>query len=106
MTSTGTVRDFDPGEGWGVIDGPDVPGGCWVHFSAVTGDGYRELVAGQQVSFRAETAEQDGFAYRATKVWSGGTEPPDRSGTPGPSGAYRSVLTLNFDRDDAAREAT
>jgi len=41
------VREFYPDEGWGVIDGPDVPGGCWVHFSAIAVAGYTPyLVAG------------------------------------------------------------
>jgi CspA family cold shock protein len=100
MTSVGSVRTFDAGEGWGVIDGPDVPGGCWVHFSAIAMDGFRQLVRGQSVSFRAEAARQDGFGYRAMKVWTGGVEPPDQTQTQGGSAAYRSVLTLTFDAPD------
>ena len=95
MTSTGSVRAYDADKGWGVIDGPDVPGGCWVHFSAIAADGYRELTAGQPVVFRAETADQDGFAYRAVRVWTGGAEPADRPA--GTGGAYQSSLTLSFD---------
>jgi cold shock protein len=75
MASTGLVRLFDADAGWGVIDGPDVPGGCWVHFSAIAATGYRQLSAGQRVSFRAEPANQDGFAFRAVKVWTGAVEP-------------------------------
>src|ERR1700754_3034892 len=97
MTSVGSVRLFHPDEGWGVIDGPDVPGGCWVHFSAVATDGYRELVAGQDVSFRAEAASQDGYAYRAVKVWTGDAEPSDLPGAEDSSAAYGSSLTLTFD---------
>jgi CspA family cold shock protein len=97
MTSVGSVRTFDADEGWGVIDGPDVPGGCWVHFSAIAMDGYRELPRGQHVSFRAEAASQDGFAYRAVKVWTGGIEPPDQPQTQGSSAAYHSSLALTFD---------
>lgn len=78
MTSVGFVRSFDAAEGWGVIDGPDVPGGCWVHFSALAMAGYRTLAAGQRVSFRAEAASQDGFAFRAVKVWTTGSEPPEQ----------------------------
>jgi CspA family cold shock protein len=105
MTSVGSVRVFDADEGWGVIDGPDVPGGCWVHFSAIAMDGYRELARGQHVSFRAEAASQDGFDYRAVKVWTGSVEPPDQPRTQGGSAAYHSSLTLTFDAphpDDAA----
>jgi CspA family cold shock protein len=75
MTYTGVVREFYPEEGWGVIDGPDVPGGCWVHFSAIAMEGYRQLASQQAVSYRAETAHQDGFNYRAIKVWTGDVEP-------------------------------
>ncbi|MBB2948802.1 CspA family cold shock protein [Actinoplanes lutulentus] len=97
MTSEGTVRAFNADEGWGIIDGPDVPGGCWVSFSAIVMDGYRELTPGQRVSFRAEPADQDGFAYRALKVWAGSTEPADEAATENRSVAYRSTLTLTFD---------
>ncbi|KUL41939.1 cold-shock protein [Actinoplanes awajinensis] len=98
MTSMGVVRSFDPDEGWGVIDGPDVPGGCWVHFSAIAVEGFRELTPGQQVSFRAEQGDQDGFDYRALKAWPGvGAEPPDQVATPHSPAAYQSTLTLTFD---------
>jgi CspA family cold shock protein len=97
MASTGSVRTYDADEGCGVIDGPDVPGGCWVHFSAIAAPGYRELTPGQQVSFRAEAADQDGFSFRAVKVWTGGTEPPDPSPSQDSPGAYHSSLTLTFD---------
>ncbi|MEQ4301904.1 cold shock domain-containing protein [Plantactinospora sp. B6F1] len=90
------VREFDPDRGWGVLDAVEAPGGCWVHFSAVVAPGYRSLSAGQRVFFRVEAPGQDGYPYRATKVWSeGSVEPPDR----GPDGdsssvAYRSTLTI------------
>lgn len=46
----GTVKWFNDSKGFGFIqrdDGPDV----FVHFSAVTGDGYRSLQEGQAVEF-------------------------------------------------------
>ncbi|HTF10331.1 MAG TPA: cold shock domain-containing protein [Asanoa sp.] len=97
MTSSGVVRAYTADEGWGVVDGPDVPGGCWVHFSAITGDEPRQLAEGQRVWFRAEAVAQDGFAYRAVKVWSGDTEPDDQRPEDRASDAYRSTLTLTFD---------
>jgi cold shock protein len=96
MASIGSVRSYSTDEGWGVIDGPDVPGGCWVHFSAIAVAGYRELTPGEQVSFHHEAADQDGFAFRAKKVWTGAVEPPDPTAVPA-DGAYRSTLTLSFD---------
>lgn len=97
MTSSGSVRTYDAAAGWGVIDGPDVPGGCWVHFSAIAADGYRQLAPGQHVSFVAEAARQDGFAFRAVKVWTGDTEPPGADQGHAPSAAYDSTLTLTID---------
>ncbi|WP_433788464.1 cold shock domain-containing protein [Actinoplanes sp. CA-252034] len=106
MASVGSVRIFHADEGWGVIDGPDVPGGCWVHFSVIAMDGYRELTDGRHVSFRYEAASQDGFDYRAVKVWTEGVEPPDEPRAEGGGSAvYRSMLTSTFDAphsDDAA----
>jgi CspA family cold shock protein len=49
MMAQGTVKWFN-GQGYGFIaveGGPDV----FVHFSAITGDGYRSLDEGQKVEF-------------------------------------------------------
>ena len=48
--ATGTVKWFSSEKGFGFIsqaDGPDV----FVHFSAITGDGYRNLEENQKVEF-------------------------------------------------------
>ena len=68
-----------------------------MHFSAVAMDGYRMLVPGQQVTFRAEAVNQDGFAYRAVKVWTDDAEPSDRDRTESGSAGYQGWLTLTFD---------
>ena len=50
LVATGTVKWFSPEKGFGFIlqeGGPDV----FVHFSAIEGDGYRNLEEGQQVEF-------------------------------------------------------
>lgn len=87
-------------EGWGVLDSPATPGGCWVHFSAVLVAGYRSLDPGATVEFTVEAGEQDGYAYRAVEVWPAG-QAPVRSDDEAsrPSAAYRSSLTLTFDDD-------
>ena len=49
-TTTGTVKWFNESKGFGFIereDGPDV----FVHFSAISGDGFRTLADGQKVQF-------------------------------------------------------
>jgi CspA family cold shock protein len=67
----GTVRWFDDAEGWGVLDAPQVPGGCFVHYSNLRMDGYRHLVPGQRVRFAFEEPGflQDGYRFRAVDVW-------------------------------------
>jgi CspA family cold shock protein len=50
---SGTVKWFNGEKGFGFIareGGPDV----FVHFSAITGDGFRNLTEGQRVEFAVE----------------------------------------------------
>ncbi len=63
-----TVREWHDDEGWGVVEGPDLPGPCWVHFSVIEMTGYHALVPGATVHVAVEIAEQDGFACRAARV--------------------------------------
>ena len=67
----GVVKWFDADEGWGVVDAPGVPGGCFVHFSDIQMPGYRQLHAGQPVHFERPGFLQDGCPYRAPAVWPG-----------------------------------
>ena len=68
-TGTGIVKWFNPEKGWGCIESKDTkPWDIWVHFSAIEGDGYRDLEQGQHVEFTYERANQDSFRYRATSV--------------------------------------
>ena len=70
-TVEGTVRWFDEQQGWGVLDAPQVPGGCFVHYSSLQMQGYRQLTAGQSVRFSFEEPGflQDGYRFRAVDVW-------------------------------------
>ncbi|MFF5296034.1 hypothetical protein [Paractinoplanes globisporus] len=97
MAVKGVVREWHDDEGWGVVDAPEVPGGCWASFAHVAVAGYRTLRPGQAVALEWEAADQDGYAHRALRVWPWDAEPvapeaPERGG-----GAYSSNLTLNFD---------
>ena len=99
VTIRATVRQWDDEEGWGVVDAPEVPGGCWTHFAAIEMPGYRTLRVGEVVRVDVEEVEQDGYAYRAVRCW-----PADRpavvTGEPvadGAAAAYHSTLTITFD---------
>jgi CspA family cold shock protein len=94
MNSVGAVRVWHREEGWGVVDCPDTPGGCWAHFSHLwhedvaplepgevveVSGGYRELFAGETVDFDWEPANQDGYAFRAVSVIPRGRPAPHRT---------------------------
>jgi cold shock protein len=66
--ATATVRVWHAEDGWGVLDCPETPGGCWAHFSHVEMDGYKSLTPGQQVELEMEAVRQDGFDFRALRV--------------------------------------
>ncbi|MBV1852819.1 cold-shock protein [Catellatospora tritici] len=55
---TGTVKWFNAEKGFGFIEqdggGPDV----FVHYSAITGSGYRELQEGQKVDFQVTQGQK------------------------------------------------
>ena len=69
--ANGEVDWFNPEEGWGAIRAGEVPGGCFVHFSALQMSGFRALTPGQHVRFTYEQPGflQDGYPYRALAVW-------------------------------------
>ena len=68
-STVGTVKWFLEEKGHGCIEADaTAPWDIWVHFSAIEGDGYRKLEAGQQVDIEYERRNQDSFRYRATRV--------------------------------------
>jgi cold shock protein len=102
MVSHGAVQEWNDDEGFGVINSPDTPGGCWAHFSSIITDGYRTLAAGDPVAFTFEAGRQDGYHYRAILVWppgaGPGTPPSPQTLSGEPGAAYHSTLTIR--RDD------
>jgi CspA family cold shock protein len=69
----GRVESWDEEAGWGVLSADLPEGGVFAHFSAVAGEGYRNLKPGAAVSFDYVTAaggpgSQDGCSYVAERV--------------------------------------
>ena len=91
-----TVRVWYDDLGWGVLDSPETPGGCWSHYSAIQVDGHRTLAAGQQVVLSFEDG-QDGYAYRAAAIRIDGSPAVTRRPETEPTSALRSHLTIEFD---------
>lgn len=65
----GQVSNWDSEGGFGVIESTETPGGCWAHFSALHPNTLFELRPQQAVTFEFEVVDQDGYQFRATKVW-------------------------------------
>ncbi len=49
--ATGTVKWFNPEKGFGFITPDDGSADVFVHFSAITGEGYRNLEENQKVEY-------------------------------------------------------
>jgi CspA family cold shock protein len=56
--SEGTVKWFNASKGYGFLTPDDGTPDVFVHFSAIDGSGYRELVEGQRVSFESERGQK------------------------------------------------
>ena len=52
--ATGTVKWFNEAKGFGFIAQDDGGADVFVHFSAISGSGFRTLTEGQKVSFEVQ----------------------------------------------------
>ncbi|HVO43035.1 MAG TPA: cold-shock protein [Aggregatilineales bacterium] len=62
--STGTVKWFSRVKGYGFIEPDGGEKDVFVHFSAIVGDGYRNLEEGQRVEFSIEDTGKGPQAVR------------------------------------------
>ncbi|HVM96812.1 MAG TPA: cold-shock protein [Candidatus Acidoferrales bacterium] len=65
--ATGTVKWFNPEKGYGFIrqeNGEDV----FVHYSSITGDGFKSLEEGQKVSFDITDGRKGPQASNVNKI--------------------------------------
>ena len=56
--ATGTVKWFYESKGFGFISQDDGGADVFVHFSAITGSGFKTLVEGQQVEFTVSQGQK------------------------------------------------
>ncbi|MDH5302306.1 MAG: cold-shock protein [Gammaproteobacteria bacterium] len=66
--ATGTVKWFNEAKGFGFISPADGSGDVFVHFSAISGSGFRTLAEGQKVSFEVEQGAKGPQATQVTVV--------------------------------------
>jgi CspA family cold shock protein len=56
--ATGTVKWFSPEKGYGFITPDDGSADVFVHFSAIAGEGYKNLEEGQKVEYEVTQGQK------------------------------------------------
>ena len=68
MRTTGTVKWFDESKGFGFITPAEGEKDCFVHYSAIQGDGFKTLTQGDKVEFEVVDGTKGPAAENVTKV--------------------------------------
>jgi len=66
--ATGTVKWFNDEKGYGFIQPDDGSKDLFVHFSSITGSGFKTLAEGDQVSYEEEAGDKGPKAVNVQKL--------------------------------------
>ena len=68
MSTTGTVKWFNDAKGYGFIALEDGEGECFVHYTAIQGDGFRSLAEGDRVTLDVVEGAKGPAAENVVKI--------------------------------------
>ncbi|MFQ5511919.1 MAG: cold-shock protein [Candidatus Krumholzibacteriia bacterium] len=68
MRTTGTVKWFDETKGFGFITPENGEKDCFVHHSAIQGEGFKTLTEGEKVEFEIVKNDKGPAAENVTKL--------------------------------------
>lgn len=68
MATIGVVKWFNDGKGYGFITPDDGEKDCFVHYSAIQGDGFRSLKEGERVEFEMVQGDKGPAAENVVKL--------------------------------------
>jgi CspA family cold shock protein len=68
MSTTGTVKWFNDTKGYGFITLDDGSKDCFVHHSAIQGNGFKSLNEGDRVQFDVVQGQKGPAAENVTKI--------------------------------------
>jgi CspA family cold shock protein len=68
MRTTGRVKWFNESKGFGFITPEDGSKDCFVHYTAISGSGFRTLAEGERVEFDMVQGQKGPAAENVTKA--------------------------------------
>jgi CspA family cold shock protein len=68
MRTTGKVKWFNESKGFGFITPDDGSKDCFVHYTAIQGNGFRTLAEGEQVEFDVAEGQKGPAAENVAKM--------------------------------------